>query len=90
MDLHAILRARPFQVLGRDPVPEAARADVHTDPYQTSVVLKEIDIVVAGPDGAELIARHLLEVGDAGRIPERRVEQLVIDLTRRCAARRRS
>ena len=28
----------------------------------------------------ELIARHLLEVGDTGRIPEGRVEQLVIDL----------
>src|SRR5262245_8672868 len=80
MDFHAILRARPFQMLGRNFVSEAARAKVHTDPYQTSLVLEEIDIVVAGPDGAELIARHRLEVGDTGRIPEGRVEQLVIDL----------
>src|SRR5215831_20811021 len=65
-------------MLGRNFVSEAERAEVHTDPYQPSLVLEEIDIVVVGPD--ELIARHLLEVGDTGCIPEGRVEQLVIDL----------
>src|SRR5215475_6540230 len=80
MDFHAILRDRPFQMLGRNFVSEAARAEVHTDPSQPSLVLEAIDIVVAGPDGAELIARHLLEVGDTGRIPEGSVEQLMIDL----------
>ena len=53
-----------------------------TDPNEALLVLEEIDIVVARPDGAELIARHLLEIGDTGSIPEGRVEQLVIDLHR--------
>ena len=38
--------------------------------------------MVAGPDRAELIAGHHLEVGDTSRIPEGRVEQVVIDLHR--------
>src|SRR5262245_50137338 len=69
-------------MLGRNFVSEAARAEVHTDPNKALLVLEEIDIVVAGPDGAELIARQLLEIGDTGRIPEGRIEQLVIDLHR--------
>src|SRR5262245_29384234 len=53
---------------------------MHADPHQALFVLEQVDIVVAGPDSAELIARHLLEVCDAGSIPQGRVEQLVIDL----------
>jgi hypothetical protein len=37
--------------------------------------------VVAGADGAELVARHALELADLGRVlPQRAVEQLVLDL----------
>src|SRR5262249_27163350 len=50
MDFHAILRARPFQMLGRNFVSEAARAEVHTDPYQTSLVLAALDIALPRPD----------------------------------------
>jgi hypothetical protein len=53
---------------------------MHTDPHEVGLVLEQIDVVVAGSDGAELMSRRLLEVGDTSSIPEGGVEQLVIDL----------
>src|SRR6516162_219648 len=45
------------------------------------LVLEQVHLVVARSDGAELVARHLLEVADRlDLLPERAVEQRVIDL----------
>ena len=52
--------------MGRALVAEAARAEVVADPHIAVLVLEQVDIVVAGADGAELRPRHLLEVTDAG------------------------
>jgi hypothetical protein len=35
------------------------RPEMHGDPHQALLVLEEIDIVVAGPDSAELVARAI-------------------------------
>ena len=65
---------------------EAARAEVHADPDIAVLVLEQVDIVVAGADGAELRARHLLEMTDAGVVPQRAVEHRVVDRLRVGAA----
>jgi hypothetical protein len=43
---------------------------MHTDPHEVGLVLEQIDVVVAGSDGAELMSRRLLEVGGTSRISE--------------------
>ena len=84
----AVLAARRLDEGGGGLVTEAARTEMHTDPDQTFLVLEQIDVVVAGTDGAELVARHALEVLDRlDFLPERAVEQRVIDLFRIAAAK---
>ena len=61
-------------------VAEAAAAEVHADPDEAVLVAHQIDIVVAGADGAELGDRLLpigLHVGLAPCVGV--VEQLVLD-----------
>src|SRR5262249_18431612 len=71
-----------LDVVGRTFVAEAARAEVNADPYIAVLVLEQVDIVVARADSAELRARHLLEVTDAGILPQRTVEDFVVDRLR--------
>ncbi len=47
---------------GRSLMAEPARAEVNADPHEAVLVLEQIDVVIAGPDGAELVARHRLEM----------------------------
>src|SRR5439155_25628155 len=85
-DVDAVLAAGLLDVVGRALVAEAARAEVSADPHMAVLVLEQVDIVVAGPDGAELRPRHLLEVTDPGVGPERAVEDGVVDRLRVGAA----
>ncbi len=50
------------------------------DPDEPLLVLEQVDVVVAGPHGAELRGRQLLELADAGRAPGFGVvEQRILD-----------
>ena len=53
-DVDAVLAAGGLDVVRRALVAEAARAEVHADPDVALLVLEQIDVVVAGADGAEL------------------------------------
>jgi hypothetical protein len=55
---------------------------VSADPHIAVLILEQVDIMVAGPDGTELRTRHLLEVTDAGVLPQRTVEDGVVDRLR--------
>src|SRR5262245_30337225 len=52
---------------------------MYADPHGTGFVLEEINIVVARPDSPKLGARHLLEIRNAGFVPQWTVEEIVID-----------
>src|SRR5262249_8399836 len=57
------------------------------NPDDPRLVLEQVDIVIAAADRAELVARHPLEMVDRlGLLPERAVEQVVLDLLRIAAA----
>ena len=56
------------------------------DPHIAVLVLEQVDIVIAGADGAELRPRHLLEMADAGVLPQWAVEDVVVDRLRVRAA----
>src|SRR4030095_8740540 len=75
----AALPAGLLDVVGRALVAESTRTEVDADPYIAVLVLEQVDIVVAGPHRAELRARHLLEMADAGVLPQRAVEDCVVD-----------
>ncbi len=86
-DVDAVGAAGELDERGRGLVAEAARAEMHADPDQPVLVGEQIDIVVARADGAELVARHLLEPArDLALLPQRIVEHRVLDLFRIGAA----
>lgn len=59
---------------------EAAAAEVHADPNEAFLVAHEVDVVIAGPDRAELAASLLLVGGHVRRIPRLIViEQVVLN-----------
>src|SRR5258707_7313273 len=61
-DIHAVLAARRLEIARRAGVAEAARAEMHPDPDRTGFVAHQVDIMVAGTDGAEL-RDSLLPIG---------------------------
>src|SRR5262249_22315919 len=68
-DVHSIPASSRQQIFGRGLMAEPARSQVYADPDVVLVVAKEVDVVVARSDGAELRARHLLEGIDISRAP---------------------
>ncbi len=77
----AILAAAEFKEFGRGLVTQTTRTEVHADPDPAVLILEQVDIVVAGPDRPELIARHGLQVLDLRNlVPDRALEQRMIDL----------
>jgi hypothetical protein len=87
LDVDAVLAARLLEVLGRALMAEPARAEMHADPDEAVLVLEQVDIVVARSDGAELVARHRLEMARIGRAPRLVVvEQIMLDALRIDAA----
>src|SRR5262249_20114714 len=66
--------ADEVEVVSRALMAEPARAEVDADPHVAVLVLEQVDVVVAGADRAELDARHLLEMADAGVLPQRAVK----------------
>src|SRR6516225_1989247 len=58
-DVHAILAACGLEVARRAGVPRAAAAEVDADPDETFLVPHQIDVMIAGTDGAELRASFL-------------------------------
>ena len=73
-----------LQVCGRGLVPEPARAEVHADPHGAVLVGEQVDVVVAGADGAELVGGEVVQralgarVGGADRVEHRMVDRLVV------------
>jgi len=78
-DVHAILASRFLQEVGGGLVAETARSEVDADPDAVRFVDKDINVVVAAADRAELLLRHVLEVRERLLAPERVIEQLVLD-----------
>jgi hypothetical protein len=63
--------------MNRRLVAEPARPEVHADPDPALLIFEQVDVVVAGANRAELVARHTLELADLGNIlPERTVKEL--------------
>jgi len=52
--IHAILAARSLEVAGRTGVTKAAAAEVNADPDKAVFIAHQVDVMVAGSDGAEL------------------------------------
>ena len=54
---------------------------MHADPDEALLVLEQIDVMIAGAHGAQLVFRRGLEVLDRGGLPARLVvEQRMLDL----------
>src|SRR5499427_2569794 len=79
-DVHAVLTAGRLEIARRAGVAEAARAEMHPDPHEAGFVAHQVNIMIAGADGAELRG-GLLPVGfHVGRLPGFGiVEQLMLD-----------
>src|SRR5262245_4885690 len=58
-DIDAAFAAGRFEVPGCARVPESAATEMNADPDKAILVAQEIDVVIAGPDGAELRRRLL-------------------------------
>src|SRR5262249_48917716 len=74
------LPAGELEEMRRGLVAEATRTEMDADPHPALFVFEQVDIVITGSDCAELLACHLLEVGGAGLVPQRTLEEFVIDL----------
>src|SRR5215469_16560149 len=79
-DVDALSTACGFQISACRRVPEATAAEMHADPNKAVLIEHQIDIVVAGPNGAELSPRLVLVVSHTRRQPcPIVIEQFVID-----------
>mgnify|MGYP006137190317 CR=1 FL=1 len=58
---------------------QPARAKMHADPGAFLFILEQVDVVIAGADRAQLVARQPFQVLQPGIRPERAVEQGVVD-----------
>src|SRR5262249_23433053 len=58
-DVDAAFAASRFEIPGRARVPEPAATEMNADPDETILITQEIDVVIPGPDGAELRRRLL-------------------------------
>src|SRR5499433_4253892 len=58
-DVDAAFAASRFEIPGRARVPEPAATEMNADPDETILIAQEIDVVIAGPSGAELRRRLL-------------------------------
>ncbi len=58
-DVDAAFAAGCFEIPGRTRVPESAATEMNADPDEAILIAQEIDLVIPGPDGAELRRRLL-------------------------------
>src|SRR5256885_6081665 len=81
IDVDSLFAAAELEELGRGLMAESARAEVHPNPDPAVFVGEQVYIMVPRPHRPELIARHSLELRDLRHVlPERAVEQLMLDL----------
>jgi hypothetical protein len=52
---------------------------VDADPDQALLIFEQVDVMIAGPHGSELLGRHFLQVSRSGLLPEWAVEELMFD-----------
>ena len=78
-DIHPVLGARGLQEPRRRLVPEPTRPEVNANPDASNLILKDVDIVIPGSNGAELLPRHFLQRLACGDTPSWIVEQIMVN-----------
>src|SRR5262245_26563858 len=58
-NVDAVFAAGRFEIPGCARVPEPTATEMNSDPDETILIAQEIDVVISGPDGAELRRRLL-------------------------------
>src|SRR5262249_32115909 len=80
-DVDTVFAAGRFEIPGRARVPEPAATEMNADPDEAILVAQEIDVVIAGPDGAKLCRRFLAICFHVRCSPSLGiVKELVVDL----------